>query len=83
MATQTYVSGRFRVRDRRRQGLVWRIGRLTYHAREALAAFVDGFPCNTFGHRWVEVPELLRRSATGDGKRMVIKCHRCYLSNMT
>jgi hypothetical protein len=50
---------------------------------KALSANLGDAPCYMFGHRWVEVPELLRRSATGDGKKMIIKCSRCYLSNLT
>jgi len=86
MSTQTFVSGRFRVRERRSRGLRGRVARLTWPARmraKALSANLGDAPCYMFGHRWVEVPELLRRSATGDGKKMIIKCSRCYLSNLT
>ena len=86
MDTQTFVSGRFRVRERRSRGLVGRVARLTWPVRmraKALSANLGDVPCQILGHKWVEIPELLRRSATGDGKRMRLKCSRCFLCNLT
>lgn len=53
-------------RDRRRHTPIARLSRLTYPARSTVSSsftsFLSGFPCNIIGHRWVEVPEILRRS---------------------
>ena len=64
-------------RERRRQDLPGRIARATYPVRQALQDFIEGFPCNVVGHRWVEIPESLRRSAKSDGSRMRFQCSRC------
>jgi hypothetical protein len=86
MSTVTFVSGRFRVRNRRSRGLGGRVARLTWPVRmraKALSANLGDVPCQILGHKWVEIPELLRRSATSDGKRMRLRCARCYLCNLT
>ena len=49
MATETYVSGRFRVRERRRRSLAGRLARMTFpvaawpHASLTLALCLAGF----------------------------------------
>ena len=66
--------------ERRRRDLSGRFGRATFPARQAAQDFLEGFPCNLIGHRWVEVPEALRRSVRNDGKRLRFKCSRCYMT---
>jgi len=69
--------------ERRKRDVRNRLRRATWTARENLGDFIEGFPCNLIGHNWVEVPQLLRVSATSDGKKMIIKCSRCHLCNLT
>ena len=66
--------------ERRRRDLRGRLARVSYPLREAADDFIEGFPCNVIGHNWVEVPEILRRSARSDGKKMRFKCSRCYMT---
>lgn len=67
------------VRDRRRHDLAGRVARATYPDREAAAGAMESLPCRLLGHRWVEVPESLRRSARSDGAKMRFRCSRCSL----
>ena len=46
---------------------------------EFVSEFVSGFPCNTIGHKWVEIPKTLRKSQYSDGERLRFKCERCSL----
>lgn len=64
-------------RDRRRHGFVPRVARITWPARNAADEFLGAFPCNLIGHRWVEIPQSLRRSARSDGWRLRFACSRC------
>jgi hypothetical protein len=66
--------------ERRRRDLPGRVARATWPARQAIGSFVEGFPCNVIGHRWVEIPRSLRRSKFDGGKRMRFKCSRCGMS---
>jgi hypothetical protein len=66
-------------RERRRRDLRGRVARVAYPARHAVEELVEGFPCNLFGHHWVEVPQGLRRSARSTGERMRFRCSRCFL----
>ncbi len=63
--------------ERRHRDPLSRVARATYPARRAFDGAVSGFPCNVIGHKWVEVPETLRRSARNDGSRLRFRCHRC------
>src|SRR5262245_59385078 len=63
--------------ERRRRDLLSRVARATYPSRMAFDGFIAGFPCNVAGHKWVEVPETLRRSGRSDGRRIRFSCHRC------
>ena len=64
-------------RERRRRDLRGRVARVTYPARYAIEEFVGGLPCNVIGHRWVEVPDPVRRQA---GRKMRFECTRCYMT---
>jgi hypothetical protein len=64
-------------RERRRRDLRGRVARATYPARHAVGEFIEGFPCSFIGHRWVEVPDPMRRR---EGRKMQFKCKRCYVS---
>lgn len=64
-------------RERRRRDLRGRVARATYPVRSAVGEFVEGLPCNVIGHRWVEVPDGLRRHTV---HKMRFKCSRCHLS---
>lgn len=69
--------------ERRRRDFRGRLARATWPAREALDGFLDDLgdlPCRVLGHRWREVPELLRRSSHSDGRKMRFKCSRCFLT---
>ena len=70
--------------DRRRHDIPGRILRATFPVRESLDAFLSDFPCNVIGHRWVEVPEVLRRSLyrgqVREGRRMRFRCSRCFMT---
>jgi hypothetical protein len=70
--------------DRRRHDIAGRVARATYPIRTGLLeSFNDlsqELPCRLLGHHWVEVPEVLRRSAKSDGRKMRFKCSRCYLT---
>jgi len=75
MSTQVF-------RERRRTDFGGRVARVTWPARMTWKEFVadlGGLPCRIIGHNWREVPEMLRRSANSDGKRMRFKCSRCYM----
>jgi hypothetical protein len=63
--------------ERRRRDLHGRVARATYPARHAVGEFVDGFPCTFIGHRWVEVPDAMRRR---EGRRMLFRCRRCFMT---
>jgi hypothetical protein len=63
--------------ERRRRDPLSRVARATYPVRKVFDGFLSGFPCNITGHKWLEVPETLRRSARSDGSRMRFQCHRC------
>jgi hypothetical protein len=66
-------------KERRRRDLSGRILRAVYPARAACVAVLEGFPCNIIGHRWQEIPALLRRSGRSDGSRLQFRCRRCGL----
>jgi hypothetical protein len=60
--------------ERRRRDLRGRVARATYPIRYAFGGFIDAFPCNVIGHRWVEVRDPRRRR---EGRRMRFTCSRC------
>jgi len=67
--------------DRRRHGrraLIARatVGRLWPVVRAA-EAFLEGWPCNTVGHRWVEISPGLRSRAERASGKVPFKCGRC------
>lgn len=62
--------------DRRRRDLRGRVARATYPVRYAVGGFIDSFPCNVIGHRWVELPDPRRRR---EGRRMRFRCARCQM----
>lgn len=48
--------------------------------KAAITGWLEDFPCNVVGHRWVEIPAVLRRSRKSDGHRMRFRCSRCSMT---
>jgi hypothetical protein len=63
--------------ERRRRDLRGRVARATYPVRYAVGGFIQGFPCNVIGHRWVEVRDARGRR---EGRKMRFKCSRCSMT---
>ena len=64
-------------RERRRRDLRGRVARASYPVRYAVGEFVDGFPCNVIGHRWVEIPDPRGRR---ERKKIRFRCSRCAMT---